>query len=109
MIFQKVFRHIIDRALRRKTRMCINLCADDAIIFSNAVRAEVAFFCKLWNHLAIPQVEAVTPSKLSVARIRCQGFDLDNVLHDFASQHVGFPMTYLGLPITLGRLRKVHL
>lgn len=51
----------------------------------------------------------INPAKSSMAPIRCQGINLDAVLQDIAGKRVGFPITYLGLPVTLGRLRRVHL
>jgi hypothetical protein len=34
--------------------------------------------------------------------------DLNSVLEAFPGQRVGFLITYLGLPLTLGRLKVVH-
>lgn len=45
----------------------------------------------------------------SVAAIRCDNIDLDEVLQNFGGQKVDFPIKYLGLPITLSRLRVVHM
>jgi hypothetical protein len=33
---------------------------------------------------------------------------MDDVLSSFTGQRVGFPLTYLGLPLVLGRLWLVH-
>jgi hypothetical protein len=44
-----------------------------------------------------------------VAPIRCQDIDLDDVLASFSGQRVGLPLPYLGIPLTIGRLRLVHL
>ena len=43
-----------------------------------------------------------------VAPIRCSELNLDQILETFAGRRVGFPLTYLGLPLTLGRLKVVH-
>jgi hypothetical protein len=48
-------------------------------------------------------------TKCSVAPIRCNDINLDHILEPFAGQRVNFPITYLGLPLTLGRLKVVHL
>jgi hypothetical protein len=48
-------------------------------------------------------------TKSTVASIRCTGIDMDGVLGDFSGARVHFPIKYLGLPLTLGRLRMVHL
>jgi hypothetical protein len=43
-----------------------------------------------------------------MAPIRCTDLDLNSVLEAFPGQRVGFLITYLGLPLTLGRLKVVH-
>jgi hypothetical protein len=48
-------------------------------------------------------------AKSSIATIRCTGIDMDDVLEDFTGRRVSFPIQYLGLPLTLGRTRMVHL
>lgn len=47
--------------------------------------------------------------KSTIACIQGQHLDLDEILSSFPGQQVGFPVTYLGIPIVLGRLRLVHL
>jgi hypothetical protein len=51
----------------------------------------------------------ISASKSSVAPIRCSQVNLDEVLPSFSGARASFPISYLGLPITLGRLRLVHL
>jgi hypothetical protein len=46
--------------------------------------------------------------KCTVAPIRWSGINLERVLETFTGLQVAFPITYLGLPLTLGRLRIVH-
>lgn len=45
--------------------------------------------------------------KSTVAPICCRGIDLQAVLTDFPATHTNFPFMYLGLPLTLTRLKKV--
>ena len=47
--------------------------------------------------------------KSSVAAIRCADLNLENILSSFTGQQVTFPLTYLGLSLTLGCLKLVHL
>jgi hypothetical protein len=49
-----------------------------------------------------------TGQKLS-APIRCAQINLEEALEGFQGSIVPFPLTYLGLPITLGRLKLTHL
>lgn len=51
----------------------------------------------------------INMAKSSVLPIRCAELDLDNVLPDFTGQQGTFPLSYLGLPLTLGRIKLVHL
>jgi hypothetical protein len=51
----------------------------------------------------------INMTKSSIATIRCAGIDMDEVLFDFTGQRASFPIQYLGLPLTLGRTRLVHL
>jgi hypothetical protein len=44
-----------------------------------------------------------------VATIRCEEIDIQNALAGFPAVRASFPIKYLGLPITLGRLRRCHL
>uniref|UniRef100_A0A0A9GPV4 Reverse transcriptase zinc-binding domain-containing protein n=1 Tax=Arundo donax TaxID=35708 RepID=A0A0A9GPV4_ARUDO len=50
----------------------------------------------------------INVNKCNVATIRCQDMDLDDILQDFAGQRTTFAVTYLGLPITMGRLKLIH-
>jgi hypothetical protein len=51
----------------------------------------------------------INANKSSVAPIRCSEINLDEVLQNFDADRVSFPITYLGLPVTLGQLKLVHL
>ena len=45
--------------------------------------------------------------KCLVAPIRCADIDLDEVLQDFPVVRMTFPMRYLGLPLSVHRLKKI--
>jgi hypothetical protein len=51
----------------------------------------------------------INVSKSSVAAIRCSQVNLDEVMQNFNGQRAMFPVSYLGLPITLGCLKISHL
>ena len=48
-------------------------------------------------------------TKSTIAPIFCGDIDLQHVLLNFEVQIVSFPIRYLGLPVTLGRIKLVHL
>lgn len=47
-------------------------------------------------------------SKSQVAPIRLMGLDLDHILHAFPANRTNFPMKYLGLPLSITRLKRIH-
>jgi len=51
----------------------------------------------------------INMAKSSVATVRCEDLDKDEILGDFTGRRFSFPIQYLGLPLTLGRMRMVHL
>ena len=83
--------------------------ADDAVVFANLQREEVGKILGLLQGFGNATSLHLNPAKSSVAPIRCDGIDLQQVLQNFGGQIVGFPITYLGIPITLGRIRLVHI
>lgn len=93
----------------RETKLRIGLYADNAIIFSNPDRNEIDNLLQILEGSDNAIGLHINPSKSSVEPIYCHGIDLDNVLQGFGGSRVGLPITYLGLSITLGSTRRVHL
>ena len=97
-------------ALRgRHARLRLSLYADDAVIFLNPVREEVEMVIQIMRSFGDATGLRINLEKSSVAAIQCQNIDLDNVLAAFPGQRVSFPITYLGIPMVLGRLRIAHI
>ena len=97
-------------ALRgRHARLRLSLYADDAVIFLNPVREEVEMVIQIMRSFGDATGLRINLEKSSVAAIQCQNIDLDNVLAAFPGQQVSFPITYLGIPMVLGRLRIAHI
>jgi mannosylglycoprotein endo-beta-mannosidase len=93
----------------RHTKLRLSLYADDAIIFINPVHDEVnALFGVLERFHSVTGLK-LNLSKCTVAPIRCGNLNLDHILRNFAGTKVNFPISYLGLPLTLGRLKVVHI
>jgi hypothetical protein len=93
----------------RFTRIRLSLYADDAVIFLNLDKQEVTSLLNILTHFGAATKLRLNWDKCLVAPIRCSGVNLDHILESFAGQRVRFPITYLGLPFTLGRLKVVHL
>lgn len=47
-------------------------------------------------------------AKSQIAPIRCENINLQNITEIFPAQVTHFPMKYLGLPLALSKLKKVH-
>ena len=48
-------------------------------------------------------------TKSSIAPIQCANINLEEILANFPATTTPFPIKYLGLPLSLGRLRRVDL
>lgn len=93
----------------RGISMRVSLYADDAVIFANPVKEEVSALMEILQLFGEATGLKLNQEKCTVAPIRCTEIDLEEVLQNFQGTIVGFPMTYLGLPITTTRIRVVHL
>ena len=89
--------------------MRTSLYADDVIIFINPARAEIDNLLKLLQLFCDATGLRVNLSKSSVIPIRCDDIDIQDVLQNFDGATSAFPIRYLGLPVTIGRIRLVHL
>lgn len=93
----------------RQAKLRLALYADDAVIFTNPSKEDVKCIMDIMAAFGDATGLRINMSKSTVALIQCAGIDMDEVLADFAGARVHFPITYLGLPITLTRTRMVHL
>lgn len=92
----------------RQARLRLSLYADDAVIFVNPAQEEVrALFTTLQQFGEATGLQ-LNMSKCMAALIRCSNLNLDVILDSFSGQRVEFPLIYLGLPLTLGRLKIAH-
>lgn len=92
----------------RHARLRLSLYADDAVIFINPVQSEVTALFSILGNFGEATGLKLNLEKCMVAPIRCSELNLDSILETFTGRRVGFPLTYLGLPLTLGRLKVVH-
>ncbi|XP_010229804.1 uncharacterized protein LOC104582150 [Brachypodium distachyon] len=85
-----------------------SLYADDAIVFINPSRPDLQMLLSILDAFGTATGLRVNLAKCSIALIRCTNIDLDDVLQPFLGEHVDFPIRYLGLPLSLCRLRLAH-
>jgi hypothetical protein len=93
----------------REAKLRTSLYADDAVLFLNPVRAEVEAILRILHDFGLATGLRINIAKCSIAPIRCNEVNLDDVLAPFAGERVAFPIRYLGMPLCLGRMRLVHL
>jgi hypothetical protein len=93
----------------RQARLRLSLYADDVMIFTNPIKEDVSCIMRMMKAFGDAIGLEINVCKSSVATIRRSGLNMDEVLADFSGQRASFPIQYLGLPLTLGRTRLVHL
>ncbi|WVZ75406.1 hypothetical protein U9M48_023459 [Paspalum notatum var. saurae] len=81
--------------------------ADDAIIFIRPVRRELDALAALLHRFGEATGLHTNINKSSIVPINCVGLNLDEVLAAFPASRTRFPIRYLGIPLTVTRLKKV--
>lgn len=87
----------------------VSLYADDATIFLAPTTHDVEGLTSILQSFGEVSGLVTNVSKSSVAPIQCADINLDEVLANFPATTTPFPLKYLGLPISLGRLRRADL
>ena len=92
----------------REAKLRLSLYADDAVIFLNPVQEEVTVLFRFLDRFGSATGLRLNLEKCMMAPIRCTDLNLDYILESFVGRRVNFPFTYLGLPLTLGRIKVAH-
>jgi len=87
----------------------VSLYADIVVIFLAPDAHDIGNLNTLLQNFGEATGLRTNVAKSSVVAIRCAGIDLDDTLADFHAIQTQFPMKYLGLPLSLGRTRRVDL
>jgi len=87
--------------------MRTSIYADDTAIFVKPYKKDVTALADILTKFGEVSGLKTNVQKSSVIPIRCQGVDLDEVLHDFPARRALVPTKYLGLPLTSTRLRRI--
>ena len=87
----------------------ISLYADDAAIFMAPIKEEITNLAHILTSFGDVTGLCTNMQKTSVVPIRCGAVDLDDVLQAFPASRTGFPMRYLGLPLSVWQLKRVDL
>jgi hypothetical protein len=86
-----------------------SLYADDAAIFMAPFKEDINFLASILDRFGEVTGLVTNCAKSQVALIQCGDIDLQDVLQPFPAALTTFPMRYLGLPLSLTRLKRVHL
>ena len=92
---------------KRQARLRVSLYADDAAVFLTPTWEDVLTLGEILHRFGLVTGLVTNLEKSAVATIRCVGINLQQVLADFPATQATFSFNYLGLPLTLVRLRKI--
>ena len=99
---------LISKLRGRSLNIRVSMYADDTAIFVNPIKEDIGALTELLNKFGEASGLKTNFKKSSVVPIRCEGIDLDYVLGGLPIIKTNFPIKYLGLPLTTGRLKRVH-
>ncbi|XP_020163380.1 uncharacterized protein [Aegilops tauschii subsp. strangulata] len=81
---------------------------DAAAIFVKPIKEDIEFLASTLANFREAADLVTNCAKSHVAAICCDGIDLDDILMSFPAIQTSFPMRYLGLPLLVRRLHRVH-
>ncbi|WVZ72900.1 hypothetical protein U9M48_021288 [Paspalum notatum var. saurae] len=98
---------LLSRVARDRTRLRTSLYADDAIIFIKPEKKELDTLACLLHLFGEATGLRTNLQKSSIVPISCARLNLDEILLGFPASRASFPIKYLGIPLTVARLKKV--
>jgi hypothetical protein len=87
-------------------RLRTSMYADDTAMFIRPVATDVNHLQQLLQSFGQVTGLCINILKSEMLPIRCDAIDLPSVLGDFQATITGFPCRYLGLPLSLSRLKR---
>ena len=87
--------------------MRTSLYADDAAIFVAPIKEDIQNLAEILSDFGVVTGLCTNFQKSSIVPIRCGQVDLDAILDGLPVVRATFPLRYLGLPLSVWRLRKV--
>jgi exonuclease III len=100
---------LLSKLKGRHSSLRLSMYADDAVIFTNPKQEDISCIVDILRAFGEATGLRINMQKSTIALIRCADIDVETVLQSFPGPRINFPMRYLGLPLTLGRTRMVHL
>jgi hypothetical protein len=109
-VLQKATQEGLLTPLRDQTaRLRLSLYVDDVVVFLNPIKEYVDTLMTIMQKFGEATWLKININKSTVAPIQCAAIDLQPDLQSFSGERLSYPISYLGLPITLGWLKLVHL
>jgi hypothetical protein len=78
-------------------------------VFINPVREDVDLLMQIMHKFGDAIGLRINMPKSTVVPIRCSAVNLDEVLQNFEGDRTALPITYLGLPITVNKVKMGHM
>ena len=85
--------------------MRTSLYGDDAAVFVAPIKKDIDNLSVLLGAFGDVTGLCTNFQKSSVVPIRCRHLQLDNILQNFPAARASFPIKYLGLPLSVWRLK----
>lgn len=93
----------------RGSMMRTSLYADDAAIFLAPIKKDVDNLANILRGFGEVTGLCTNFHKSSMVPIRCNNLDLDHITQNLPATRASFPLRYLGLPLSVWKLRLVDL
>ncbi|WVZ65991.1 LOW QUALITY PROTEIN: hypothetical protein U9M48_015270 [Paspalum notatum var. saurae] len=97
----------LSKITRARERLWTSMYADDAIIFIKPEKRELENLAAPLHVFGEATGLHTNIQKSSIIPIKCAGLNLDEILAGFPASRASFPIRYLGIPLTVARLKKV--
>ena len=81
--------------------------ADDAVIFVTPTKGEVSMLARILELFGETTGLKTNFHKSTVVPIQCNNINLSDVLSGLPASRTSFPLKYLGLPLSMNRLKRV--
>jgi hypothetical protein len=86
-----------------------SIYADDAVLFFRPIAQDLEVIEVAFHLFSESSVLQINLQKSSITGIRCDGETIQRVVEHFHCIQKDFPITYLGLPLSTGKLRRADI
>jgi hypothetical protein len=109
MISKASEKELLQPLARRALHHRISLYADDVVLFLQPKAVDVAITMDILQLFGVAYGLKINLQKSNVLPIRCSDHELEVVQHELPCALAEFPCKYLGLPLSLKKLKREHL